>query len=99
MKKQLKGSYDVQEYAHLPLGSFHRYMEWPFGTDVIKPGDKIKIRNRRGTFTFRSVAHNSNIDSTWVDCFEDSTQQFRAFPIDMIKGVVRPKKSRRKSFK
>jgi hypothetical protein len=98
MKKKLRNNYEFQEYAHLPLGSFHRYTEWPFGNDVIKPGDKIKIKNRRGTFTFRSVAHNSNIDATWVDCFDDATHQFRAFPIDTIKTVLRPKKSRRKKL-
>lgn len=70
--------------------------ELPFKNDTIKPGDKIKFKGERGIFTFQRLAHNQKLDSTWIDCTEDNTRQFRSFRVDKLKLVIRPKKSRRK---
>jgi len=70
--------------------------ELPFGNDVIKPGDMIRIKNRRGQFKFYKVCHNMQKDVTWVDCMDVKTLEWRSFYIDEIKCVIRPKRSRRK---
>jgi hypothetical protein len=70
------------------------FNEYNLSGDVIKPGDKIRIKQTRGEFTFRMVAHNTVTDSMWVDCYESKTGFFRSFPVEMIKCVVRPKKKR-----
>lgn len=71
--------------------------ELEFNGNNIKPGDKIRIKGELGkTFSFRHLAHNSKLDITWVDCFEDGGGGFRAFPIEKLKAHVIPKKSRRK---
>lgn len=74
------------------------YTELEFGKDIIKPGDKIKIKNARGYFIFLKWAHNSHLDVTWVDCMNPETGEFRSFYIDSLKGVYRAKKSIRKKL-
>ena len=74
----------------------HVFYEIEYLKDVIKPGDKIKIKNMRGTFTFLHMAHNSKLDTTWIDCRNDSTGEYRSFYVERLKGLVRAKRSRRK---
>ena len=74
----------------------HATFEIEFGKDIIKPGTIIKIKNERGTFKFRCLVHNSHLDVSWIDCFDTTTQQYRAFDVHRLKGIVKPKKSRRK---
>lgn len=76
--------------------NIHVYYELEFGKDLIKPGDKIKIKNVRGQFLFIKWVHNSQKDVTWIDCRDMKTHEERSFYIENLKGVVRPKKSRRK---
>lgn len=70
--------------------------ELQFNNDLIKPGDKIKFKNIRGTFEFKWLAHNCRLDSTWIDCYDVSTRELRSFHLAKLKAVIRPKKSRRK---
>lgn len=65
------------------------------GEDIIKPGSLIKIKNQRGNFKFRCLAHNEVLDVTWLDCV-DSGGAFRTFSAGSLKGLIKPKKSRRK---
>lgn len=74
------------------------YYELEFGKFVIKPGDTIKIKNTRGTFKFIKWVHNSAADVTWIDCMNNLDGQFRSFYMEQLKGVVVPKKSRRKKI-
>lgn len=64
--------------------------------DLIKPGTVIKMKNMAKTFKFRCLAHNIKLDSTWIECIDNTTGEWRAFRVDKLKGVVKPKKSRRK---
>lgn len=90
-----KQKVDLREpYAHNDQ-IFVSY-EFPFGRDVMKPGDIIKIKNQRGKFKFLKVAHNASKDVTWVDVMKVEDGQFYSFYIDRIKLIIRPKKSRRK---
>lgn len=70
--------------------------ELEFNKDTIKPGDKIKFKNTRGTFIFVRLAHNAKLDSTWIDCVDFNTKETRSFHVAKLKAVIRPKKSRRK---
>jgi hypothetical protein len=76
----------------------HRHVlyEIKFGKDVIKTGDKIKIKNRRGSFHFRCLVHNSQLDITWIDCIDVITREWRSFRVEEIKGLVKMKSRRRK---
>jgi|SRR6478735_6211717 len=71
------------------------YYEMPFKSDIIKPGDKIKIKNVRGQFVFKCLVHNLSLNKQWVDCMTD-TGFCRSFYVDRVSAVVRPKRSRRK---
>lgn len=77
----------------------HVQYEVDFQGDTIRPGDMLKFKNTRGTFRFRLLAHNIAHDVTWIDCMDNKTGEFRAFYIDKLKSVVRPKKSRAKKLK
>ena len=70
------------------------YYELPLGRDVVVPGDKIRIKNQRGLFVFRRLAHNIEKNVQWVDCYEVLGGKYRAFYVDKVKSVYRPKKSR-----
>lgn len=70
--------------------------ELPFGRDVMKPGDIIKIKNERGKFRFIKCAHHAGKDVTWVDVMNIDNGEFRSFYVEKIKLIIRPKKSRRK---
>lgn len=86
---------DITEpYAYNPH-IFVSY-EFPFGRDVMKPGDPIRIKNQRGVFTFIKVVHNAEKDVTWVDVMARKDGQFRSFYVTQIKKIERPKISRRK---
>lgn len=69
--------------------------ELEYKGDVIKPGTKIKISGTTNTFVFKCLAHNISLDSTWIDCWDDNTKGIRAFHVERLKGVVKPKRSRR----
>ena len=86
----------VNPYNHNPHISC--YYELNFGKDVIKPGDKIKVKGARGYFIFHKWAHNSELDISWVDCMSEATGEFRSFYLDSIKSVYRAKKSIRKKL-
>ena len=86
---------------NLPYGhneKIYVYYELEFGKDVIKPGDPIKIKNTRGKFKFLKLVHNSELDVTWIDCMDIKDGQFRSFYLETLKGVIRPKRSRRKKL-
>jgi hypothetical protein len=77
----------------------HTYFELEFNGDVIKPGDKIRFKNRRGVFSFRDWCHNAEKDVTWINCVDDKSHQFRAFYMEELKSVIRPKRSRARKSK
>lgn len=66
-----------------------RIFELQFGKTLIVPGMKFKIKNSRGVFIFRNVAHNTKLDISWVDAMDDYTGEFRSFYLDRIKSVVK----------
>lgn len=74
------------------------FYELEFKNDIIKPGDKIKFKGERGTFTFTRLAHNQALDVTWIDCMDNQTKNFRSFYVAKLKLVIRPKRSRRKKI-
>jgi hypothetical protein len=78
--------------------NIYRYDELEFGKDKLVNGTKVRFKNRRGVFTFRSLYHNAAKDVTWIDCFEDKTGRMRAFYVGELKSVVKPKKSRAKKI-
>lgn len=87
-------SYDPPPYQVNPDISVQ--YELQFNNDLIKPGDKLKFKGVRGTFQFKWLAHNSKLDSTWIDCYDCNTRELRSFHLAKLKAVIRPKKSRRK---
>jgi hypothetical protein len=70
--------------------------ELQFGRHLIQPGDKVKIKNQRGTYTFYRLAHNIESGSSWIDCRNPQTGEFHSFHIAKIRSVIRPKKLRGK---
>lgn len=70
--------------------------ELQFGKDLIKPGDKIKIKNMRSIYRFRCLANNVVLGTEWIDCMDINDGAFYSFRIEKIKGVVKAKRSRAK---
>lgn len=83
-------------YFHNP--NIVTYEELPFGKDVIKPGDNIKVKGVRGTFKVHKFVHHQDKGVQWVDCMDNLTGEFRSFYLERIKLVIRPKKARRKKI-
>jgi hypothetical protein len=75
--------------------SIHVQYELEFGKDIIKPGNKIRIKNDRNIYQFRCLAHNISLDKTWIDCIS-ADGGWRSFPVSKLKCLVKPKRSRRK---
>lgn len=73
----------------------HVQYELAFGNDIIKPGNPIKIKNQRGVYKFRCLAHNIKLDETWFDCLSPEGAMY-SFRIDKLKCLVKPKRSRRR---
>jgi hypothetical protein len=69
------------------------YYELQFNGEIMKPGEKFKIKNDSKTYIFQCFAHNITLDSSWIDAMCLDTGEFRSFRVDRIKGLVR-KKSR-----
>lgn len=83
------------ENAYPANEDIHVQYELAFNKDIIKPGNKIRIKNDRNIYQFRCLAHNIKLDSTWIDCIS-ADGGWRSFPIEKLKCLVKPKKSRRK---
>lgn len=68
--------------------------ELEFEGDTIKSGDRVKVKYQRGIFKFRCLAHSLKSDTTWFDCIDESTGEWRSFYVEKLKGPVK-KRSRR----
>ncbi len=94
-RKVTRGKSEWWEGAYTANDDIHVQYELEFKKDIIKPGNPIKIKNQRGVFKFRCVAHNIKLDVTWIDCM-DKDGHYRSFRIDELKTLVKPKRSRAK---
>jgi hypothetical protein len=89
-----KKNIEVKPYFH--NDNIVCFYELEFKRDVIKPGEKIKFKGERGIFTFHKWVHHKEKDVRWIDCMEVATGRFRSIPVENLKGISRPKRSRRK---
>lgn len=85
------GAYDDESHGHIAV-----QYEFEFEGDIIKPKTPIKMKNTRGTFKFRCLATNVRTGSTWIDCIDNATGEWRSFRVEKLKCIVKPKKSRRR---
>lgn len=79
--------------------SDHIHVQYEFdfeGEPVVANKTILRMKNTYGTFKFRCLAHNIQTDRTWIECIDNKSGAWRAFPVDKLKGIVKPKKSRRK---
>jgi len=72
------------------------FYEIKHGNDQITVGTPLKFKYERSVFNFMKAAHNSRKNVTWIDCMESTTGIFRSFYVEELKGVVKPKKNRKK---
>jgi hypothetical protein len=72
--------------------------EYEFGGDVMVPGTKFKVKYNRGEFKFRCLATNTRTGKVWIDAIEVGSA-FRSFYPESIKGIVKPKRRRRRTVK
>lgn len=71
------------------------HTSWEFGNDLIEYPAPIRFKNIRGVYKFLKVGENTRTGRVWVDCF-DANGQFRSFEASLLKGIVKPKRKRRK---
>ncbi len=59
------------------------YDELKIGNDILKSGDKIRIKgDTRTEWRFRFLVHNIKLDSTWVELCSD--MGFKAVRVDAL---------------
>ena len=73
------------------------FYEMKHGNDVIVNGTPLRFKYQRSTFKFIKMVQNFDTSVTWIDCMEDKTGVFRSFYVEQLRGVVRPKKIRKKN--
>lgn len=83
-------------YEGASTGRFAVQYEIEFNGDLIKPGTIVKLKNMRGTFKWRCLVNNVETGAEWFDCIDCETGEHRSFRVEKLKGVVKPKKSRRR---
>ena len=72
------------------------FYELKHGGDEITVGTPLRFKYQRGTYKFVKMVHNTEKDATWIDCTETATGVYRSFYVKYLKGVVKPKKTRKK---
>lgn len=72
------------------------FYEITHGRDVITTGTPIRFKYQRGVFKFIKMVDNSELGVSWIDCMDSKTGVFRSFYVDQLRGVVKPKKTRKK---
>lgn len=70
--------------------------ELDWNGETIRPGTEIRFKYDRNVYRFRLLAHHTDLDKTWIDCFCVATRQYHSFYVDHLKGLHRRKKSRRR---
>lgn len=70
--------------------------EYEHNGDLMIPGTKFKVKYSRGEFKFRCLATNTRTGKVWIDAIEVGAA-FRSFYPEVIKGVVKPKRRRRRT--
>lgn len=96
MIKRKKHKPKVKPYFHNE--NIYVYYEFKHKKDTILPGDLLKIKYERGVFRFIKLVHNMDKDTTWIDCMDKTTGEFRSFYLDKVKGPHIAKKSRKKKI-
>lgn len=72
------------------------FYEMKHGNDHISVGTVVRFKNRRGTFKFVKLVHNAEKGVSWIDCMESGTGIYRSFYVEELKGMVKPRKRRKK---
>jgi hypothetical protein len=86
-----QGAYECEAHGHIAVS-----YEFEFNGEVIRPKTEIKMKNMRGKFKFRCIATNVRTGSSWIDCVDCESGEWRSFRVEKLKCIVKPKKSRRK---
>lgn len=84
------------EDSYLGKDNIDVQYELAFGRDIIRPGMQIRFKNDRGYYKFRCLAHNRELDVTWIDAVNALTGAMHSFHVARLKCLVKPKRSRRK---
>jgi len=88
----------TSEYAPYSFNSnISVFYELKHGSDEITVGTPIRFKYQRGIYKFIKMVHNAEKESTWIDCTDTANGTFRSFYVDDLKGVVKPKKTRKKT--
>ena len=72
------------------------FYELKHGADEIIVGTPLRFKYQRGTYTFVKMVHNAEKETSWIDCTDSATGVYRSFYVKDLKGVVKPKKTRKK---
>lgn len=68
--------------------------EMVVGKDEVVPGTLLKLKGSKSVYSFRQKVHNADLNVTWIDVHNNTTGGFRAFYVDRLQKVVKPKKKR-----
>jgi len=71
------------------------FYQMKHGQDEIEIGTPLRFKFERGVFKFIKMVHNDEKKVTWIDCLSQDGI-YRSFYVSQLKGVVKPKKKRKK---
>lgn len=86
------------EQAYQSHPDIEATFEYEHNGDVMVPGTKFKVKYSRGEFKFRCLATNTKTGKVWIDAIEVGSA-FRSFYPEVIKGVVKVRRKRRRTTK
>jgi hypothetical protein len=95
-KKATKNENAWFENAYQDVENLSVLYEIRVGEDTVTPGSPLKIKNRRGSYKFRCLVHNSKLDVSWVDVICMTNGSWISIRPEQIKCLVKPKRSRRR---
>lgn len=84
------------QQAYLGMPNIVPTYEFEFEGEMVMPKMPIKFKNTRGVYKFRCLATNIETGKTWIDCINADTGEWKSFYIERFKGVVKPKRPRRR---
>ena len=94
MKTKKKSTSETKPYYYNP--NITVFYELKHGNDEIVVGTPLRFKYERSIYKFMKAAHNSEKNVTWIDCMEVTTGIFKSFYVTQLKGVVKPKRPRKK---
>lgn len=73
---------------------------FPLGKDMLEVSEikntAFKLKNRQDIYKFRCHVTNTRTGKSWIEAIDVNRQSFKSVRVEAIKGIIKPKRTRRK---